>query len=125
MVASEEAIKEVKIPGEPEVIEELLNPEISPVRVREICRDAVMKRAIEIEPGIKKEYDFPAWPIPVGSTFPTYLSQYAEQYTSALRDPRYPRCDISVRPTNRLKQFWFLSRALAGVALRDQNANSN
>jgi hypothetical protein len=33
-----------------------------------------------------------------------------------LKDPRFPRCDVKLRPTNRLKQFWFLSRALAGAA---------
>lgn len=114
-IAQEDVMKQVKIPGEPEVIEELLSPAVSPARIREMCRDAVMKRAIEVEPGIKKDVDFPAWPIPVGSTFPTYLSQYAEQYVSALHDRRYPRCDVSVRPSNRLKQFWFLSRALAGA----------
>jgi hypothetical protein len=115
LIAQEETMKQVKIPGEPEIIEELLNRKISSARVRELCRDAVMKRVIEVEPGIKKEVDFPAWPIPAGSTFPTYLSQFAEQHVSALNDPRYPRCDVSVRPSNQLKQFWFLSRALAGA----------
>src|SRR5205823_14793652 len=56
-----------------------------------------------------------AWPIAVGSTFPGYLSQHAEQYVAALRDARFPRCDVSSRPSTRLKQFWFLSRALAGA----------
>jgi len=114
-VAQEEAIREVKIPGEPEVIEELLNPKTSPARIRELCREASMKRVIEVQPGVKREVDYRAWPIPVGSTFPTYLAQYAEQYVAALHDPRYPGCDVSVRPSNRLKQFWFLSRALAGA----------
>lgn len=114
-IEQEDSMKEVKIPGEPEVIKELLNPAISPARIRELCASATMKRSIEIEPGIKKEIDYPAWPIPVGSTFPTYLSQYAEQFVSALNDSRYPRCDVSIRPSNRLKQFWFLSRSLAGA----------
>jgi hypothetical protein len=114
-VAREEAMKQVRIPGEPEVINELLDPATTPERIREVCKDAVMTRIIQVEPGVQKEVEVPAWPIPVGSPFPTYLSEYAEQYTAALHDPRFPRCDVSIRPSNRLKQFWFLSRALAGA----------
>lgn len=114
-IAREEAVKEVRIPGEPEVIKELLDPATSADRLREICKDAVMTRTIEIEPGVVKEVEVPAWPIPVGSPFPTYLSEFAEQYLAALHDPRFPRCDVSIRPSSRLKQFWFLSRALAAA----------
>ena len=74
-----------------------------------------MVRNFEIEPGVIKRVEVPAWPIPPGSPFPGYLSQYAEQYAQALRDPRFPRCDVSTRPSSQLKQFWFLSRALAGA----------
>jgi len=111
----DKALKEVKIPGEPEILEELLDPAITPERVREICRDAVMTRTVQVEPGVTKDIEVSAWPIPPGSPFPTYLSQHAEQYVAALHDPRFPRCDVSKRPSSRLKQFWFLSRALAGA----------
>ena len=105
----------IKVPGEPDFIKLLLDPNMIPEQVREICKDALMIRTLEVGPGVMKDVEVPAWPIPVGSPLPTYLSQYAEQYVEALRDPRFPRCDISVRPSNRLKQFWFLSRALAGA----------
>jgi hypothetical protein len=113
--AREDAMKQVRIPRPPGVLEELLDPATTPERIREVCKDAVMTRTVQVEPGVQKEIEVPAWPIPVGSPFPTYLSQYAEQYTAALHDPRFPRCDVSIRPSNRLKQFWFLSRALAGA----------
>ena len=73
-----------------------------------------MLRSFEVEPGAIEKVEVSAWPIPAGSPFPGYLSQYAEQYVEALRDPHFPRCDISTRPTSQLKQFWFLSRSLAG-----------
>jgi hypothetical protein len=111
--AAEEAREEFRFPGERELIDTLLNPETTPDQIRELCRNAVMTRTIQVEPGVTKEIEVPAWPIFPGSTFPTYLSQYAEQYAAALRDPRFPRCDA--RPSTRLKQFWFLSRALAGA----------
>lgn len=114
-IAQEAARKEIRIPGEPDVIRVLLSPDTTAERIRELCKDALMKRRIEVEPGVFKEIDMPAWPLAVGSPFPNYLSQYAEQYIAALHDPRFPRCDISKRPSNRLKQFWFLSRALAGA----------
>jgi hypothetical protein len=114
-IAREEAMNWVKIPGEREVIKELLDPATTPARLRDLCRDAVMTRTVQVEPGVKKEIEIPAWPIPVGSPFPTYLAQYAEHYVAALHDPRFPSCDVSIRPSSRLKQFWFLSRALAGA----------
>jgi hypothetical protein len=91
------------------------------VTFRAFCQDRFhydqgFPEFIEIEPGVFREVnDYPAWPIPAGSTLPTYLSEYAEQYIAALHDRRFPRCDTATRPTNRLKQFWFLSHALAGA----------
>jgi len=114
-IAVEESTRTVKVPGEPEVIEVLLDPNSTAEQVRELCRSAYMHRSFEVKPGVIKEVEVPAWPIPPGSPFPGYLSQYAEQYVQALRDPRFPRCDVSTRPSSRLKQFWFLSRALAGA----------
>jgi len=114
-IVREDAMKEVRIPGEPGVLKELLDPATTPERIREVCREAVMTRKVEVEPGVQKEIEVEAWPIPPGSPFPTYLSQYAEQYVAALHDPRFPRCNVSIRPSTRLKQFWFLSRALAGA----------
>jgi hypothetical protein len=113
--AGEAARREIKIPGEPAVIKVLLDPKTTPEQVRALCRSAHMLRSFEVEPGVIKKVEVPAWPIPAGSPFPGYLSQYAEQYVEALRDPRFPRCDVSTRPSSQLKQFWFLSRALAGA----------
>jgi hypothetical protein len=112
---AERITKRLKFRAEPEVLETLLDPKTSPEEVREICKDAFMTSTFEIEPGVTKEVEVPAWPISVGSTLPTYLSQYAEQYVAALQDRRFPRCDVSRRPSNQLKQLWFLSRALAGA----------
>ena len=92
-LAAVEAKKQIRIPGEPEVLEALLRAR-TPERVRQICKDAIN------------------WPIARGSMFPRYLSQYAKQFLAAKHDPRFPR---SSRPTNQLKQLWFLSRALAGA----------
>jgi hypothetical protein len=108
--AHEEAREYIKIPGEEDVIRALLDPQATPDQVRELCGESLMK--IEYK---GREIEVPAWPISVGSSLPTYLAQYAEQYVAALNDPRFPRCDASIRPSNRLKQFWFLSRALAGA----------
>ncbi|MHB8218644.1 MAG: hypothetical protein ACYDDS_21435 [Candidatus Sulfotelmatobacter sp.] len=112
---ADEAREEHRFRGEVEVINALLDPKTTPERVRNICKEAFMIRSFEVEPGVMKEVEVPAWPIPPGSPFPGYLSQYAEQYVEALRDPRFPRCDVSTRPSSQLKQFWFLSRALAGA----------
>jgi hypothetical protein len=113
---AEEAREELRFPGEPEVINSLLDPKTTPTRVRDICKEAFMSRTIETQPGVFKELEgFPAWPMLPGSTLPGYLSEFAEQYVDALRDARFPRCDVSARPLTRYKQFWFLSRALAGA----------
>jgi hypothetical protein len=112
---AERFTKRLKFRAELDVLEALLDPKTSPEQVREICKDAFMTRTFEIEPGVTKAVEVPAWPISVGSTLPTYLSQHAEQYVAALQDRRFPRCDVSRRPSNQLKQFWFLSRALAGA----------
>jgi hypothetical protein len=112
--AAEEARRVVPVRAEREVISLLLDPNTTPDQIREVCKDAFMKRTITLG-SETREVDFPAWPIPAGSAFPSYLAEYAENYIAALHDPRFPRCDVSRRPTNRLKQFWFLSRALAGA----------
>jgi hypothetical protein len=114
-IAVEESARTVKVPGEPDVINALLDRKTTPERVRALCRDAFMSRKVEVESGVMKDVEVSAWPIAAGSTLPTYLSQYADEYIEALRDPRFPRCDVSTRPSTRLKQFWFLSRALAGA----------
>ena len=113
--AAEEAREVLRVPGEPEVIATLLDPSATPEQIREICKTSIMTRTVQVEPGVMKEIEVPAWPIPAGSPLPTYLSQYAEQYVAALHDHRFPSCDVAARPSTRLKQFWFLSRALAGA----------
>jgi hypothetical protein len=110
--AGQEATKQLKVPGEPEVITQLLEAE-TPDQVREICKDAFAQVNCEIAPGVFRELTLPNWPIPVGSVLPSDLSQYAADFIAARKDPRFPRA--TDRPTNRLKQLWFLSRALAGA----------
>jgi hypothetical protein len=114
-VASEEARKRRRVPGEPDVLNALLRAQ-TPEQVREICKDAFVPVTVEIRPGTYKEVELANWPIPSGngSMFPRYLSQYAEQFVAAKNDPRFPD---SGRPTSLRKQLWFLARALAGAVM--------
>ena len=109
--AAVEAKKQLRIPGEPRVLKALLRAR-TPERVRKICKDAFVTIKVEVEQGIYRKVEFQNWPIADGSVFPRYLSQYAEQFIAAKNDRRFPR---SNRPSNELKQRWFLSRALAGA----------
>jgi len=113
--AAELAQTQIKVPPEPDVISVLLNPSSTAQQIRDICKEAVMTRTVTVGGEVRKLKEYPAWPLPVGSPLPVYLSQYAEQHIEALRHPRFPSCDVSFRPTNRLKQLWFVSRALAGA----------
>ncbi len=114
---ADDAREEFRFRSEPEVIDALLDPNVTPERVREICKESVMTRSFEIQPGVMKDVHVSAWPISTDSMLPAYLSQYADQHVEAIQDPRFPRCDVSARPSTRLKQFWFVSRALAGALL--------
>jgi hypothetical protein len=109
--AAEKARKQVRVPGKPEIIEALLHAS-TPEKVRTICADAFAPRTIQTEAG-PREIMMPNWPVPAGSVLPRYLSEYASEFIAATHDPRFPRSDI--RPSSRLKQLWFLSRALAGA----------
>jgi len=109
--AADEARELVKIPGEPDVLKALLRAR-APKQVRRICQDAFVTREVEVEPGRTRSIVVPNWPLSMGSVLPSHLSRHAEEFVAALRDRRYPRSD---RPSNRLKQLWFLSRALAGA----------
>jgi|SRR5208337_2427908 len=109
--AAMEARIQKKIPGEPDVIDKLLRAR-TPERVRRICEDAFMRVNREVKPGVIREVLVQNWPIPLGSILPHYLARHAEEFVAAKKDPRFPR---SSRPSNQLKQLWFLSRALAGA----------
>src|SRR6266436_2167710 len=87
-LAIEKSTRELRIPGEPEVIESLLDPNTTPEQIRVLCKGAFMKRTVRLG-SETREVDFPAWPIPPGSAFPTYLSEFAEDYVLALHDPRF------------------------------------
>ena len=113
-LAQDEAMRRVKVPGEPDVLRVLMAPNTTPDQIRELCKEAFMSSTVTSE-SETQEVAIPAWPIALGSVLPRYLSEYAEQFTAAKHDPRFPRCDVSRRPTNRSKQFWFLARALAGA----------
>jgi len=110
--AGEESTRRLKVPGEPEIITQLLEAE-TPDQVAELSKDAFAQVNCEIAPGVFKELTLPNWPIPAGSVLPSYLSQYASEFITARKDPRFPQS--TNRPSSRLKQLWFLSRALAGA----------
>ena len=107
--AAEDSRRRLKIPGEPEIFEALLKAE-TPEQIREICDDAFVMRPSVVAPG--REVRVANWPISGGSTLPMYLTQHAREFLAAKSDPRFPR---SSRSSSRLKQIWFLSRALAGA----------
>lgn len=109
--AAREAREQLKIPGEPDVLEALLRAQ-DPQVVRTICEDASMPVKVEREQGRVEILDLPAWPISMGSVLPMYLTQHAAEFIATKKDRRFPRSD---RPSSRLKQLWFLSRALAGA----------
>jgi len=111
---SEECTRELKFKGEPDVIESLLDPSTTPERIRALCEEASMHKIVQVGCEIR-EVEVAAWPIAAGSVLPRYLTEYAEQYVAALRHRRFPGCAVSARPSNRLKQLWFVSRALAGA----------
>ena len=104
--------KQVQVPGKPEVIEALLRAE-TPEAVRAVCADAFVLRSVEIAPGVTKELTMSNWPISAGSVLPGYLAEYAPQFIAAKSDSRFPQS--TSRPSSRMKQLWFLSRALAGA----------
>ncbi|HZR63958.1 MAG TPA: hypothetical protein VFA85_02365 [Terriglobales bacterium] len=109
--AVEEARAVLKIPGEPGVFNALMQAE-TPERVREICAQASMVVTREVEPGVIKEIRVPAWPISNVIGLPNYLSQYASEFISAKKNPKFPKSD---RKSTQLKKIWFLSRALSGA----------
>ncbi len=106
-LAAEEAMRQIKVPGEPEVLRALLGAKCVE-EVREVCRDSRMMVESRIQPG--RMIVVSAWPIAAGSTLPTCLAQHSAEFIAAKSDPRFPRSD---RPSTKLKQLWFLSRALA------------
>lgn len=111
-LAAEKATKQLKVPGEPAVIAELLAAE-TPEEITRTCDDAFTTRNIEVQPNVFREVKVPNWPISVGSVLPSYLSQFASEFIAARQDARFPKS--TSRPSSRLKQLWFLSRALAGA----------
>src|SRR5208282_5886698 len=84
-IADEESTKRLKVPGEPDVIKNLLSPDTTPQQVREQCKDAFMTVANRSasEP---QELEIPAWPIAAGSILPDYLFRHAVEFTAAKRD---------------------------------------
>jgi hypothetical protein len=110
--AAERCTKAVPVPGEPDVITDLLASETAE-QVREICADAFSTAERQIEPGVTRNVTFPNWPIPVSSVLASNLSHHAHEFLAAKNDPRFPRS--GTRPSTRLKQLWFISRALAGA----------
>ncbi len=89
--------------------------------IRSICAGAFSYMSFKLESGVSRTAVVRKWPIPRTSPLPRQIAQYAKQFVAARKDPRFPR---SHRPTSRLKQMWFLSRALAGArfALKTRTA---
>ena len=108
----------VNIPGEPEVFKQLLLAN-TPRQVRDICEETFTTRRIDMDAdlvktlGVLEEQIVPDWPISGQSKLPSFLSEYASEFIAAKKHSRFPK---STRPRTRLKQLWFLSRALAGAA---------
>ncbi len=102
----------VKVSAERDVVERLLKA-TRPAQIVDICKDAFTTREFEDEYGTVRKIRVPHnWPISGESKLPSSLSKHAAEFIAAKNDPRFPK---SSRPTNLLKQLWFLSRALAGA----------
>jgi len=110
--AADRCRRSVRVPGEPDVIADLLAAQ-TVQQVRQICADAFTEGERQFEPGITRVVKLPNWPISIGSVLPSNLSSYASEFLAAKNDPRFPKSNS--RPSTRLKQIWFLSRALAGA----------
>jgi hypothetical protein len=110
--AAEESQKIIRVPGEPDIVASLLKAK-TPQEIQELCKDAFGWGPRETLPGVVRDVMHANWPISVGSPLPMYLTQYAAEFIAARKDPRFPKS--TRRPTSRLKQLWFLSRALAGA----------
>jgi hypothetical protein len=111
-LAADKATRQLRVPGEPDVIADLLSAD-KPEEIKSICDDAYITRSVEVQPNVFRDLKICNWPISIGSMLPSYLSQYAFEFIAARKDPRFPKSNS--RPTSRLKQLWFLSRALAGA----------
>lgn len=111
--AAKQARSMIRVPAKTDVIEELLRAD-TPEKIKQICSDAFTTRRVEVEPGVEIDIPFSNWPISSESVLPKYLAQHAKEFIDAKNDRRFPR---SSRPTNRLKQLWFMARALAGAVL--------
>jgi len=109
-VTADRAWQEKKVPADREVLKQLLRAKDAK-RIQSICKDAYTVRREKIR-GEEREIRVVNWPIQEGSLFPEYLTRFADQFIEAKSDPRFPR---STRPSNQLKQIWFLARALAGA----------
>ena len=119
--AQESAEKEINVPGEPDTLKELLDAETAE-QVRRICEDAYTHVPEKASPKIVTGRRVLNWPLHPASQLPPHLSDLAEQFVKAKNDPRFPR---SNRPSSRLKQLWFLSRAARRRALRRKYAHLN
>jgi hypothetical protein len=108
--ATERALQHKKVRGEPDVLKGLLRAK-DPEKIRCICKDAHTVIRAEVW-GEERDICVENWPIEHGSLLPEYLTQHAEQFIEARRDPRFPH---SGRESTQLKQLWFLARALAGA----------
>jgi hypothetical protein len=111
-LAAEKATRQVRVPGDPDVIADLLAAN-KPDEIEVICDDAFITTRVEVQPNVFRDVKIPNWHISTGSMLPTYLRQFASEFMAARKDKRFPKS--SKRPTTRLKQLWFLSRALAGA----------
>jgi len=85
----------VQMPGEPHIVDALLTAKTAD-GIQRICNRSLWLRKSTM------------------GHLPLYLRQrqFAQRLVDAKKDRHYPR---SPRPTTRLKQLWFLSRALAGA----------
>jgi hypothetical protein len=80
--AADDAEKEIRIPGDPDTLKELLRARTAE-RVRRICEDAYTYRQIEVSPGVIRKCKVRNWSLDVGSTLPSYLSRHAAQFVRA------------------------------------------
>lgn len=94
----------IRIPGVPRLIDAMLNA-TAVNQFKKICADG-------FGTGKAGDSNEPTWQVSTGSSLPRALQQHAAQVIEAKASSKSPK---SSRKTSRLKQIWFLSRALAGA----------
>ncbi len=94
----------IRVPGVPQLIDAMFRATAAN-QFKKICADG-------FGTGKAGDRSEPTWQVSTGSLLPSALQRHASQFIKAKASSKSPK---SSRETSRLKQIWFLSRALAAA----------